>query len=48
MDDAHESQCQVLEQELQKNKLQIELLKKLNENLGKGRDNATELFASFT
>lgn len=31
-----------------KNKLQIELLKKLNENLGKGRDNATELFASFT
>ncbi|XP_052694429.1 nuclear apoptosis-inducing factor 1-like [Crassostrea angulata] len=48
VDDVHELQCQVLEQELQKNKLQIELLKKLNEKLGKGSDSVTELFASFT
>lgn len=48
MDDDQELHCQVLEQELQKNKLQMELLKKLNEKLGKGRDSVTELFASFT
>lgn len=48
MDDVYELQCQVLDQELQKNKLQIELLKKLNEKLGKGRDSVTELFPSFT
>ncbi|XP_062598589.1 uncharacterized protein LOC134260019, partial [Saccostrea cucullata] len=54
LDDVYELQCKVLEQELQKkNKLQIELLTKLNGRVGNGKDGKghdllLELFASLT